>query len=100
MNFKANVTAKYIVQSGDVVHIHHKQFTDIDHAFMAYVLAGGGSVSTVVSLLKKAAVKSQDYLDSLMTQFNVKDLKGLAGEIIEYWQNHPQDVERFMKKSA
>lgn len=97
-SFKEQVDAKYDVLGGDVVHFNKKKLEKIDYGFIGHMLSKADTVDGVVKLLQGVEKKgNKNYLDQLMKVFNVKDLRGLAGEMMEYAQNHEKDIAPFLK---
>lgn len=83
------------VLAGNVSHIQTRQFKDIDHSAMAYMLGKNKTLHGVLDRLTVLNEQDPKAMIMFMKDFNVKDLKGLAGELMEYYQNHPEKVDRF-----
>lgn len=102
MSFLEKVQQRYVA-AGDIVNLRQfkvsQQLHDLDLAFIAFVLnRGKNKLSTITMEIQKIGRTDQMYLKSLLDKFNVTTPAGLAGEIMEYEQNHPADVHKYDPK--
>ena len=81
------------ILAGDVLHM----FKDFDHANLAYILGINHTVPEVLKRIKILQKQDPQAMEMLKKQFNAKDEKGLAGEVIEYYQNHPDKFVRWKR---